>query len=240
VDDIFLIIKVSTTPELTFQYIKETFVHKYLTFSFIQGLPSVDFLDLTITLSDTNEIQTEIYQKKVSKHQFILFDSHHPKHLLKSLPYSQGIRIIRNCSDPEARNRHIQILLNKFRTRGYPEEVLEKEKNNLSQLNRFTILKPKSTYLIDILRLHNPEILSLYKINPNSNLTSKTDTDTINLIVPFYKQLKNLDLILLSNMEELVFQTDNLLHIHSFQHVILNRRNAYTITNNLKQPLTQK
>jgi hypothetical protein len=46
-------------------------------------------------------MSTDIYNKPTDKHQYLSSQSCHPKHYTKSIPYSQALRIKRNCSNEQ-------------------------------------------------------------------------------------------------------------------------------------------
>src|SRR3989442_1145811 len=98
--------------------------HSFLKFTYEFSDKSVNFLDITITLNENNLISTSIFQKPMNKHEFVHYDSNHPRHLLKSLPYSCGLRVLRTCSEPETQQNELGKLMSKFRKRGYLFDIL--------------------------------------------------------------------------------------------------------------------
>jgi hypothetical protein len=151
------------------------------------------------------------------------------------------MRVIRNCSDSVDRIRNLKILLNQFRLRGYPESILRDTEETLMKVNRQEALKPKSPYLLSILRINNPEILSDFGIQvAKTESTNYVFGNVTNVITPFYRQLRNLDIVFLGTMEELIFQSKNKAWINAFLTVVQERRRASKLTNNLASLLKQK
>jgi len=89
--------------------------------------------------------------------------SNHPIHIKKSIVYSQGIRIVRKCSEDIDRERELTDMFQKFRNRLYDESILVAVSEKLNQISRLNTL-PKRNLLISYLRLHNPELLNLLNI----------------------------------------------------------------------------
>ena len=61
----------------------------------------VVFLDVTTYISEHNKIETTLYVKPTDSHGYLDFDSSHPYHNKSSIPYSQFLRVKRNCSQWE-------------------------------------------------------------------------------------------------------------------------------------------
>ena len=60
---------------------------------------SIIFLDLEIILNrETKKIDTKIYVKPSNKQLFLNYRSNHPRHVFKSIIFSQGLRGLLNCS----------------------------------------------------------------------------------------------------------------------------------------------
>lgn len=189
IDDILMILDVTDLETPVDEWLNSFFQHKFLKFTYEYSANQVTFLDLSIKLNENNEIDTSLYRKPISKHEFVHFSSNHPKHLLKSLPYSCGLRAIRSCSDTNTRNNEISLLMNQFKSRGYPTNLLASVTNKLETIDRNSILKPKSPLLIKHLSLHNPEILDIYipQAQPTPNATNQ-----IFVVLPFYNNIRGL------------------------------------------------
>jgi len=186
IDDILMIVEVKDTTNVE-DWFQETFVHEYLTFTHVHSFESIDFLDLTISLDKNNAIRTALYKKPINKHQFLHYNSAHPKHLLNSLPYSSSLRIIRSCTDMTTRNLELDLLMEKFRKRNYPESVLSQCLEKVKNFSQISILTPKKELVISNLRIHNPAILAKYNVSmPVSTCVFKNRTF---IVIPFYKNI---------------------------------------------------
>ena len=73
--------------------------HPTIKFTSEVSQDSVVFLDTTVLIDDTTrKIYTDLYCKPTDSHNYLLYESSHPRHLTKSLPYSQLLRIRRICT----------------------------------------------------------------------------------------------------------------------------------------------
>lgn len=185
IDDIFLIVDITDLNGDVSSWLQNTFKHDFLQFTFEFSEVSVNFLDLSIKLNETNQIITTLYSKPMSKHEYLFYHSNHPTHMIKSLPYSCGIRIIRTCSEEEDRLINLEMMFNKFVRRNYPINLLNETRDRLLKLNRIDIIMPKSAFHKHHIQLHNPEINWIS--NSNSNQGNDNSSCNIYFVLPFYK-----------------------------------------------------
>ncbi len=186
IDDIFMIVDITNIIDPD-EWCNQSFKHDYLKFTYTHSKKSVDFLDLTISLDETNSIKTALYKKPINKHQYLHYNSAHPKHLLNSLPYSCFIRVIRSCSDVDTRILELNALQQKFLSRSYPESVLKQCLDKIKHMTQDTILIPRKPLIISNLRIHNPNILSQFNVHAAEN--TGYFTNRMFIVVPFYKNI---------------------------------------------------
>ena len=151
-------------------------------------------------LNTKNMLSTNLYAKPTNKHKFLHFRSAHPKHLLNSLPYSSGIRIVRSCSNIEDRNLELMNLLSKFQDRDYPAHLLLPNIEKLRHVDRDMFLKPKKNLLISNLSIHNPSILAKYNIELDDVYVKNTPNDNVYIVAPYYNTVFRLGQIMLSTI----------------------------------------
>lgn len=189
IDDLIMIIDTTDLVDIDMQqWLESLFKHQFLKFSFEYSEKCVNFLDMNIMIQENNEICTSLFRKPMSKHEFVHYQSSHPRHLLNSLPFSCGLRIIRICSDVNTREIELNLLMEKFRMRMYPEALLTNTMARLIQLERSELLRPKSPMLIQFLGTHNPSILDTYHIDSVSTTPEKRSF----VVIPFYKNINNI------------------------------------------------
>ena len=85
---------------------------------------SIDFLDITIRIETDNSISTTLFCKPTDSHNYLLFSSEHPRHILKGIPYSQFLRVRRICSKTADFKRNAFMLSTHFIRRGYPKPLI--------------------------------------------------------------------------------------------------------------------
>ena len=85
---------------------------------------SVDFMDLTITLSQGRAFMS-LYEKPNNLHLYIPPNSSHPPGLLTGMVYGMVHRITTLCSSPSDRERRIKDCFRHLRARGYSKDVLK-------------------------------------------------------------------------------------------------------------------
>jgi len=189
IDDLIAIADVTNVTTSYKQFVENMLQHNFLKFTFDISEHSVNFLDMTIQLNNDNSITTTIYQKPMNKHEFVHYNSNHPRHLLKSLPYSCGLRIKRTCSDEQVQRLELKKLMSKFMNRGYPTNILDNAMVKLEAINRADLLRPKSSLLINFLSLHNTDLLRSQNC---IYVERKNNPHNTYITIPFTNRVKSL------------------------------------------------
>lgn len=113
---------------------------------------TIDFLDLTLKC-DGDRITTSLYRKPTSTNSLLQFDSFHPQHLKKGIPYSQYLRLKRNCMDETDFKKHASELTLRFQQRGYPKKLLSQAYRRALKRDRASLFQPKLKTDTQALRL---------------------------------------------------------------------------------------
>ena len=92
--------------------------------TFVKDRKQLAALDVLIILKD-GSIGTKLYRKPTDSDQYIHWNSAHPAHLKKSIPYSQFLRVKRICSEEGDFEEETRRMMVRFRNRGFPEGVLQ-------------------------------------------------------------------------------------------------------------------
>ena len=103
-----------------------------------------DFLDTTVHKSPNGKLWTDLFCKPTDTHSYLRYESAHPPHCKKSLPYSQFLRLRRICSREEDFVRHCADMTVHFLHRGYPESILKEAVAKATSLSRCDLLTPKT------------------------------------------------------------------------------------------------
>lgn len=99
----------------------------------------VNFLD-TVTYITKQVIHTNVYTKPTDKKQYLHFESSHPKHTMKAIPYSQAIRYRRIIDNDDLFFEELETLYSRLRTRGYPDDILNETNEKIKKVTRADIL----------------------------------------------------------------------------------------------------
>ena len=86
----------------------------------------IDFLDITISKDIKGYLTTDVYQKPTDTHNYLQHNSSHPSHCIKSIPFSQFVRLKRIITDPVALRKRLKEYIEYFVNSGYPRKTLEK------------------------------------------------------------------------------------------------------------------
>ncbi|OCT82429.1 hypothetical protein XELAEV_18024959mg [Xenopus laevis] len=116
------------------QHQKENYWHstKDLTYSTLNHSYShISFLDATIYIKN-GTIQTSLYQKPTGRP--LMWDSFHPRHIKKSIVFSQALRYNRICSNLDDRNKHLHSLRKTFVNQGYHPQFIDDQIHRATQI----------------------------------------------------------------------------------------------------------
>jgi len=195
-DDIFLLVDLENIVNLD-EWLGNLLKHRYLKFTHEHSMNSINFLDVKVSISEDNSICTQLFVKPMSKHMYLHASSNHPTHLKESLFYSQGLRIVRICSEYQDRLSSLCSLYEKFVSRDYAHDNLHSNLVKLLGTNRHEALKPKKSLLCTYLSLHNPNIMVKYAmLNSNTHKPHTQDQSSLFCIFPFYKSVNRYKQIL--------------------------------------------
>lgn len=104
---------------------------------------SINFLDLTITISG-DKLVTTLYEKKRNLYLYIPPHSSHPKGVLTGLVFGQILRVCRLCSNKSDADEKINQFFSRLIARGHSKESLtplfaKAEENAVCYLNRTSL-----------------------------------------------------------------------------------------------------
>ena len=91
-----------------------------------QTAQSLDFLDITITLHNNGKIETDIYYKPTNSHQYLDYNSFHPKHIKDNVPFGLAKRIICFVTNSETMEFRLLQLKSWLLKCNYSEKLIEK------------------------------------------------------------------------------------------------------------------
>ena len=93
-------------------------------------MQKLNFLDITVILHHNGKIETDIFYKETNNHDYLPYDSQHPEHIKKNIPYNLAKRIIVFCSDSNTERNRLSELESWLLRCNYPRNVIRKAFHN--------------------------------------------------------------------------------------------------------------
>ena len=100
------------------------------------------FLDVKFKFIN-GKLITNIYHKPTDAHLFLHYSSCHPRHVFRSIVYSQGLRYRRIINDDSTLNDSLETLAGYFMNCGYPSEMIRPILDSVKDTPRSLEYKPK-------------------------------------------------------------------------------------------------
>lgn len=85
---------------------------------------NLSFLDILVYKDDNDVLKTDIYYKATDSHNFLHFNSNHPRHIIRNIPYNQAKRISKIVSDPDRKSFRLNELGLFLKNAGYPAKLI--------------------------------------------------------------------------------------------------------------------
>ncbi len=98
--------------------------HETIKFTHESSDSTVNFLDVTVHKDENGELSTDVFVKPTDAHSYLNYHSCHPPHIVRSIPYSQALRVCRICSTTEYRDQRLADLKGFLLSREYPERLV--------------------------------------------------------------------------------------------------------------------
>ena len=137
-----------------------------LTWEFSERAKSIDFMDMTISINNSNKIETTMFEKRLHLHLYIPPHSAHSPGLLPGIVYGTLFRIFTLCSDEEDKLQQTKFFLNASLPVATKETIfghcstrqsrIQKHTTDQHQLRTTTTTASSSTYRFIQTILHLP------------------------------------------------------------------------------------
>lgn len=101
---------------------------------------SITFLDVIIHKDEKGSLSSSLYRKPTAGNSILHASSFYPQALILSIPYSQYLRIRRNCSDTEVLKREADLLKVRLMAQSYSNTCLKKAFNRACTRTRSVLL----------------------------------------------------------------------------------------------------
>ena len=132
-----------------------------LKFTVDQSDTKVSFLNLLIYKDkDNNRILSDIYYKDTDTHDYLPFNSCHPRHTTKNIPGSLARMICTIVDDADLRAQRLQELNNWLSNSGYPDEIINEKFDYILSLDRNSLRQKvprEEQKTLVFLQTHNPK-----------------------------------------------------------------------------------
>ena len=211
IDDVLGIFK-GTEQELLefFNYCNN--LHDTIKFSYEYSKNQAIFLDLIIYKKlGTNKLFTTVYTKPTDSKSYLDYSSCHPTHNKCSIPYSQFLRIRRNCTEWCEFAKHSVELSSHLSMRGYPSDLIRDSLIKVCKLTQQDTLNTDQQ-ITDQSKLvltmdFNPSNPNIYQIiqnlwDKNDRSASTRSLCSMNIVIG-YRRPKNIkDLICRSDIRD--------------------------------------
>lgn len=106
---------------------------------------SIDFLDVTVSLTNCGSLQTKLYVKPTDASRYLNRRSDHGLHTFTSIPFSQFRRAVVLSSDAQQRDQSLDYITKKLHESGYKQHEIDDARTKALQLDRVCILSADVT-----------------------------------------------------------------------------------------------
>ena len=103
---------------------------------------SVAFLDTSCSL-ENGTIEVDLFRKKTDRNQYLMPESCHSNGIIKNIPYSLALRIIRICTKTDQRDNRLQELKILLLQRKYPEPLINRALDRARLVPRHKALRQR-------------------------------------------------------------------------------------------------
>ena len=169
IDDIFFL---RTFGEIKLQQFYELCnnFNPHIKFEQTTSPTNITFLDVQVILKE-GKITTDLYTKPTDTHQYLNWNSCHPRHTKTAIPYSLSLRLRCICSSDELFETRARELHNILLERGYRDTLIRDSINKARQLSREEALRPnterRNTERVPLVVPYNPALVDIRKIVAN-------------------------------------------------------------------------
>jgi len=167
IDDIFLIWTHGLSELTKFtDYLNDS--HKSIKFTFEFNESEMTFLDtITYRIPGTNKIGVKLYTKPTDTHAYLEYSSEHPRHQKESIPYSQFLRLRRNCTNIEDFKKESIKMKTYFKYRNYPQKLIEDSFDRALHKERASLFINREKETLDVSNTRIPFVSTHNPTNPN-------------------------------------------------------------------------
>ncbi|MEW8548114.1 MAG: hypothetical protein AB2693_31815, partial [Candidatus Thiodiazotropha sp.] len=168
-------------------------LHPDIKFTIDCSTNELPFLDILIRKNKTN-IETDIFYKPTDSKQYLDFNSCHPNHTKRSIPYNLARRICTIVSDRATRDIRLGELKQYLRERHYPVDLIENSIQKVVNIDLKTLrtqrVNEESDEILPYVSTHNPKNPEAFQILRN-NLPILTNDQQMSKVLKDTKIIKS-------------------------------------------------
>jgi hypothetical protein len=129
---------------------------------------TINFLDITI-INDKETLTTKVHYKPTDSHNYLQFNSFHPKSCKNSIPYSQLLPLRKLTTKDDDYEDCSTQMISFFTNKGYPTNLLTQAKLKANQHTQQTLLQNSKNattapYQTPFVTTYHPEINKFHNI----------------------------------------------------------------------------
>lgn len=124
-----------------------------------QSVSKIPFLNICV-YKDNNRILTDVFYKGTDTHDYLPFNSCHPRHIKTNIPKNLARMICCIVDDPDRREMRLQELFSWLSDCGYPHLTINEAFKKITSLDRNcfrTIVTPEESKSLVFVQTHNPK-----------------------------------------------------------------------------------
>ena len=147
IDDVFMIWEHGEESLNSFiSYLNS--LHPTIKFTSKFSREQIEFLDVLV-IKEGNGIKTDLFVKETDTHQYLHFNSCHPFHVKKGIPYGQALRLRRICSNDEDFETRCRELIEWLVNRSFDRGMVTEQVGRAKSMDRDTLLDKENNGEVD-------------------------------------------------------------------------------------------
>lgn len=107
---------------------------------YVSPSDSLLFLDVKLQIQPDGSILSTLFCKEMVGNTIFHAESFHPEHIKRNIPYSQYLRLKRDCTDEDDIQAKVKDLRDRLLHRGYSIKLLKKTYHRVQECDRQEIL----------------------------------------------------------------------------------------------------
>ena len=149
-------------------------LHRDISFTYEASDEKLSFLNIMLYIENDN-LLTDIYYKPTDCHDYLPYNSCHPKHVTRNIPYTLARMIATIVDDPQRKSHRLSELKTWLKQSKYPIELINDAILKFENVDSYVLREPRSNDLemdennkIIFVTTHNPQNPDVWSIVKNA------------------------------------------------------------------------